>query len=138
MEQALEIAIGQETTEKEVQYVCKDSGTSNTKEVFRMSPQKFKSKGAKPEASRKGLKCYRGGSSEHLANKCSHRETFCNKCQKVGHLERCCRFTKFNQPRKRVEKKKKSGRSDHLDCSDSSYNDDPEDFSDVLGHMLFG
>ena len=35
--------------------------------------------------------CYRQGSSQHWADKCSHKGTKCNNCGKKGHLAKVCR-----------------------------------------------
>ncbi|XP_062557343.1 uncharacterized protein K02A2.6-like [Armigeres subalbatus] len=35
-------------------------------------------------------KCYRCGSEAHLASVCRHKDTVCNFCKKLGHLQRVC------------------------------------------------
>ena len=49
--------------------------------------------------------CYRCGSNAHGGNDCTHRNTTCHKCGKVGHLARVCRSggrgRRGNQPRGR-------------------------------------
>lgn len=44
-------------------------------------------------------KCYRCGNPKHLANKCIHKNSFCAKCNKIGHLQNVCRSDKYYQHR---------------------------------------
>ena len=37
-----------------------------------------------------GKQCFRCGSPQHLADKCSHVESTCNYCGKPGHLAKAC------------------------------------------------
>jgi hypothetical protein len=37
-----------------------------------------------------GKTCFRCGSTQHLADKCSHTYTTCNYCKKAGHLAKVC------------------------------------------------
>ena len=38
-----------------------------------------------------GGKCFRCGSSEHMANVCPHKLKRCYRCNKVGHMKSACR-----------------------------------------------
>ena len=65
-------------------------------------------------------KCYRCGSSGHLAPGCPHKGKRCNKCEKIGHLARVCRSKQSN---KLKIKKKKT----HLVEWDSESSSDDEE-----------
>ena len=68
-------------------------------------------------------KCYRCGSSGHLAPGCPHKGKRCNKCEKIGHLARVCRSKQSNKPKI----KKKDTRKTHLVERDSESSSDDEE-----------
>ena len=68
-------------------------------------------------------KCYRCGSSGHLAPGCPRKGKRCNKCEKIGHLARVCRSKQSNKPKI----KKKDTRKTHLVERDSESSSDDEE-----------
>lgn len=70
---------------------------SNNCEVLKVRPREANAD--KPVSETEGLRCYRCGSSNHLANnvRCTARSITCKKCNRKGHFARVCRDGGNNQ-----------------------------------------
>ena len=89
-EQALKVAQADELAEKESKQLLQNTEKS-VHGIDRKSPQQKNSKKnpfAKPAGEVKA--CFRCGSTQHLADKCSHNKTICNYCKRPGHLAKVC------------------------------------------------
>ena len=98
-EEALAVAVADETAEKEVkQFHCSQPGvsgsvdfTANTKNKNNarvLGYKEWMDKAIVPFS--KGKHCYRCGSSERLADVCRHACTTCGYCRQKGHLAKVC------------------------------------------------
>lgn len=102
LDKAVEIAVGIEMSEKDTNQLNRRSATTvdsinyrskkpNPTAVSNAKSQSHSnshvSKFTKPNYVKK---CYRCGSTEHLANKCDKVNSICNFCKLKGHLQRVC------------------------------------------------
>ena len=116
---------------------CKEvSGTKDKvkQNVYRMKAvskqsSSKSSKNFKPDG-RKILRCFRCDSTEHLADKCVHKETECNQCKKKGHLQRCCKTSQFQR---NSSQKKRKNKTHHIEANEDGSSDD---FSDILANLF--
>ena len=95
-DQALKVAQADELAEKESKLLQGNSDTSsagilpvNAVHKKSFSAQESQ-KQTDPKSKMGGKQCFRCGSPQHLADKCSHVESTCNYCGKPGHLAKAC------------------------------------------------
>ncbi|KAM7315470.1 uncharacterized protein ISCGN_005253 [Ixodes scapularis] len=96
-QKAVDRAVALETAIKSTSEVHGSGGNSDQVE----SASVHKLKGDKEDTKKRGVACYRCGSSKHLARTCIHSEATCYKCQKVGHIQRACRSFQKRKPQGR-------------------------------------
>ena len=96
--------------------------------------QKFRANSGKQYTAQKSPfsgSCYRCASTDHLADKCKHKNTECNYCHKTGHLERACLSRKRAQnDQKYVPKQRSNTNTVFVDTTELS------SVSDVLYHIF--
>ena len=95
-DQALKVAQADELAEKESKLLQGSSDTSSAgilpvTAVHKKSfPAQESQRQADPKLKMGGKQCFRCGSPQHLADKCSHVEYTCNYYGKPGHLAKAC------------------------------------------------
>ena len=93
-EQVLGVGRADELAEKESKLLKINTDQSNSKlQVVNTVNKKQDSKpGHRSQSMPKteGKKCFRCGSFQHRADKCSHTKTTCNYCKKAGHWAKVC------------------------------------------------
>ena len=91
-DQALKVAQADELAEKESKLLQGNSDTSSAGilPVNAVHKKSFSARESQrqtyPKSKMGGKQCFRCGSPQHLADKCSHVESTCNYCGKPGHL----------------------------------------------------
>ncbi|XP_068726314.1 uncharacterized protein [Montipora capricornis] len=107
-EQALKVAQADELAEKESKQLHSNSNLSAKVQAVHSVPKK--STPAHPVNKQQSATtgkthakfCFRCGSSQHLADKCSHSTSVCNFCKKKGHIAKVC-FKKKKEGEKVME-----------------------------------
>ena len=95
-DQALKVAQADELAEKESKLLQGNSDTSSAGilPVNAVHKKSFSAQESQrqtdPKSKMGGKQCFRCGSPQHLADKCSHVESTCNYCGKPGHLAKAC------------------------------------------------
>ena len=95
-DQALKVAQADELAEKESKLLQGNSDTSGAgilpvKAVHKKSfPAQQSQRQTDPKSKMGGRHCFRCGSPQNLADKCSHVESTCNYCGKPGNLAKAC------------------------------------------------
>ena len=93
-DQAVKVAQADELAEKESKELLLSAERTETVQAHSISNKKnysFKGGDAnKAKPFEQGKTCFRCGSTQHLADKCSHTYTTCNYCKKAGHLAKVC------------------------------------------------
>ena len=84
-EQALKVAQADELAEKESKQLQSNSNLSTSSPALPVNKQQS----ATTRKTHAKL-CFRCGSTQHLADKCSHSTSVCNFCKKKGHIARVC------------------------------------------------
>ncbi|KAK9693953.1 Zinc knuckle [Popillia japonica] len=96
-EKTLQIATGMELSAKDSAQLHLNSRNVNSvtvnsdKKIY-----KNKAAGASVKGKNTNFVCYRCGSKEHLANKCTKVNVICNTCKKKGHISKVCLQKKAN------------------------------------------
>ena len=105
-QQAFDIAQGMETAVKQAQDL---QGQPKSAQVHKLQQKSsFSKTKLKGFAQLKG-KCFRCGSTQHQADKCSHKEAVCNKCGTKGHLQSVC-LKSQQQGKSRSDQQRKPGK----------------------------
>ena len=95
-DQALKVSQADELAEKESKLLQGNSDTSSAgilpvnavhKKSFSAQESQWQTD---PKSKMGGKQCFRCGSPQHLADRCSHVESTCNYCGKLGHLAKAC------------------------------------------------
>ncbi|CAB4007683.1 Retrovirus-related Pol poly from transposon [Paramuricea clavata] len=93
-DQAVKVAQADELAEKESKEMLLSAERTDTTQAHSISnKRKYHFKGGdanKAKPFEQGKTCFRCGSTQHLADKCSHTYTTCNYCKKAGHLAKVC------------------------------------------------
>ena len=87
-DQALKVAQSDELAEKESNHQGNSAaGIQPVNAVRKKSfPAQESQRQTDPKSKMEGKQCFRCGSPQHLADKCSHVESTCNYCGRLGHL----------------------------------------------------
>ena len=98
---AVEVALSMEAAHKNAQamkpvaplvgQVAPNQEHTDPEDTLTIQPGRLPDKPAPLQGANWPRGCYRCGSTTHGGPECSHRETTCHKCGKVGHLARVCR-----------------------------------------------
>lgn len=97
IERAVEIAVSMETSARNAAQLH-HSGTGNVFNVHDKGSKGFKNQHSKTQNQRHynnnehktDFKCFRCGSTKHLANACTGKNLKCTKCNQKGHLAQVC------------------------------------------------
>ena len=102
-DQALKVAQADELAEKESKLLQGNSDTSSAGilPVNAVHKKSFSAQESQrqtdPKSKMGGKQCFRCGSPQHLADKCSHVEFTCNYCGKPGHLAKACLYSLYEK-----------------------------------------
>ena len=95
-DQALKVAQADELAERESRKLQVNADTSSAKvqpvhAVHRKpTPRQENKKQTSVKTKVDGKQCFRCGSSQHMADRCSHVKSTCSYCKKSGHLAKVC------------------------------------------------
>ena len=120
----LKIAENEFVASAQAQELAPSSLPADRSDVHHVKSSGYTARRTKPrhQDSPAGIRrCYRCGSTAHLANTCSHLSTECRFCHKLGHLEQVCQL-----------KSRRSGKQNvhHID-------DSPSDTGEIDSVPLF-